>query len=423
MSKKSSYPTKIILRINLITLFLYNYNKKQILKSAQELVNEGLIFKNYLLVNYSGLKNEDKELYTEMFVSAVRFRFMKRDIKKIIDTFTGMLFMICLIICPFIMDWYFGNKFNWSSIGIVLLSFLGFIISMFILAPISQYLEMISIKVGNWISSLSAFLFTVLLLIILYRFYPLYDYNFLCKLFLIIGLSLLGVIFFTIFNLIVLKSIVDIVMYSAKIRLTDELILESVWKLVNSNTKIQTIVRKRNKRNELLLNIENLAQLIQYDWANHVRPKDPRYSKWKQRTFAAVADDIRKLKKSVMFPDKSQLDHLTNRFRHLLDCIITHDLCQLIPDEMPAYRIKKKSVLKIIKGILVAIIPIILTLLLYREYCDYLPKDYHAMPVIIASGWLLLNLVLWLDPNLGDKIKLLSRSSNFMSTINNDDDD
>lgn len=422
MTRISSYPTRLILRLNLITLFLYKMNKSKIIKSSKELVDEGIKFNYYLLQNYPNLDIEEREKYKEMFISAVRFRLMKRDVKKIVDSFTAMLFMLYLIFSPFIIDWCFGDFFCWSSIGILFFNFLGFLLSLLIIIPISQYLEMISIKVGSWISNLVAFLFTVLLLIIFYRFYPLYDLGFMYKLLLIIDLSLFVIIFFTIINLVLLKSIVDIVMYSAKIRLTDELILESIWKLVDSTPRILTIVRKRNKRNELLENIENLAQLIQYDWANHVRPKDPRYSKWKQRTFAAVADDIRKLKKNVMFPNKSQLDILTHRFRHLLDCIITHDLIHLIPNEMPAYRIKRKSVIKIIQGILVAIIPMILTLLLYKEYCDYLPKDYQAMPIIIASGWLLLNLILWFDPNLGDKIKLLSRSGTFMSNLHKDED-
>ena len=199
-----------------------------------------------------------------------------------------------------------------------------------------------------------------------------------------------------------IELLVDAYYFSNKVQITDALILESSYSL----TLIQwnEAIKKRNLRQNALTEIERLAGLIEKDWSSHILPGDEKTNKWKNNTLIGIATSIRKNKRLVIIPSINTPNDLKGNFDLIFEKIIKHDIQGLIDEEVPVNRIKKKSRIELLQSFIVAILPLSIAFSLRYLPAGTIDTNYIHLSIIISALWLLLSALLWLDPNLADKI-------------------
>jgi hypothetical protein len=361
---------------------------------------------------------------SKLYVRALRFRKRKAIIKKVADSLMFWPFFIsCLVIPPVYMNLVntpFNNltRTKWGFLSLALTA--ACILLALLVVSIANFITKLEVKIGRTLRMIIRF--ALILIPHVYLFYTFsngLDWFHTC-------LTWLCLITAILFDFVMLMFFFrelapDAYFYSQKIHLTDELILESIYGLCNTNDW-QTIARKRNKRNEKLDEIERLAGLIEVDWNSHVLPKDLKNERWRNVTTRGIANGIRKLKRELMFPGKDSHQVLATRFSELFLHTLNHDLQGFLQEDVPALRIRKKSFSKMIQQFLVALLPIGIGLGLCKYFSQYVPQEYQGLLVLVGIGWFIICLLLWLDPQLADKMMVVKQGKNLINPLSKSDD-
>lgn len=399
--------------------------RKDALKVEREVASERAAFILESVHVYTRLNLKAPKSLEKLMLRALRFRKQKALVKKLIQSiFTPWIILSCLIFPTIFCFKYFNfcERYNWFISFLIWLA--GIVLCTFTLGTsrsISTYFS----NIQNRITKIGNLVVDFLLMGILHgiTWFLFINCNTTFDLIILIAFLSATIFFDCVFLMFFLAdNLIDIYYYSQKVRLTDELILESTFSLAN-NKDWPEIFRKRNRRNNALSEIERLASLIENDWSSHIQVGDAKTEKWKQQTLKGIAAGIRKLKRELIIPSPESAKILTARFNQLFESLLTHNLQGFIQEDVPAERVRKKSVLQPIKQFLVALIPITAAIVIYKYEPDLLPENYNGLPMIIGSGWLILCLLLWLDPQIGDKVSLLRNGKNIFSHRSDSSDD
>ena len=339
----------------------------------------------------------------KLYSTDVIFRSKKKFVKSVIENLLVNPFLLIILLTPFWLPYFFMDvKLGFFSyVGNYLISFFLAIVLGYVILNGFKFIQNFEVKIGKALTKMVQLL---LLLSICSLVYFLIEFeNSLIK----VGVvSAYFVVYITIlariFEYIFAEILVDIFYFSKKIQITDALIIESAYRLSKSNWAI--IIKKRNLRQKTLLEIERLAGLIENDWSSHIIPGDEKTNSWKIKTLKGIAAGLRNLKREIIIPSAETPQYLQTTFDSIFEKILNHDIKGLIGAEVPAIRIKKKSKLKALQSLIVAIIPISIALALKNYPIIEIPENYLHIGIVIGGLWLLISLLLWLDPNLADKI-------------------
>lgn len=352
-----------------------------------------------------------------LIIRAIRFRKQKALVKDLVAYLVIPWLVLSVLFFPIWLSFKsfgFCTHYNWGMI--ILIWFIGILVIIlfsFLTTSVIQYFTNIESRITRLGSRICAFVVFAILHGLAWVTYSHCENIFL--LFVFMGvLGALIIIDGAAVLFVISQPFVDLYYFSKKVTLTDELILESSYTLA-SYTNWQEIFRKRNKRNLAIAEIERLAGLLENDWSSHIKVGDERNEHWKKTTLKGIAFGIRKLKREVIIPSPGSAQMLSDRFNLLFEHLLNHNLQGFIQEDTPAERVRKKSPVRAFKQIIVALIPIAGAVLIYRYSPDLLPENYKGLPMIIGSGWLLLCLLLWLDPQLGEKISVLKSGKSIFS--------
>lgn len=408
-------------------LSYFTFSGKSIRRQALEI--ERVVLKEkeeFKLKAASVFAKNSKDIPKDFIVlitRAIRFRKQKALVKELLSSLLIPALTGASIIFPI---WFSCKTFSFCDaygviklIGIALIGLVLSVLLALLFISVANYFTSIETRISRLGSRICSFLLIGLIHTFAWFLFSKCD----CIWVLIPFISCLGLVIiidgaFAIF--VLSQPLPDIYYYSKKVNLTDELILESSYTLASYNNW-ENIFRKKNRRNLVISEIERLATLIENDWSSHIKVGDERTEKWKQKTLKGIAYSIRKLKREVILPSPTSSQFLSDKFNILFEHILNHNLQGFLQEDIPAYRIKKKSVIDSIRRFIVAVLPFAGALSIYIYFPKFLPEDYKGLPVIIGTGWLILCLLLWLDPQIGEKIFILKSGKNLFSSSPDED--
>lgn len=370
-------------------------------------------------------KTQSPKNIHELFARALRFRKKKGLIKEFISSFIIIPIILFSIIAPPIILKELNTNFRTKEIiPVILIALSGFGISLiliFFFESIYSYFKNIKAKISGLILGIIAFVFWASLHASIILLYNKCSSNF--EYISVNTLLCMAILYdSSLITYLLIEIIPDVYFFSQKINITDELIMESAFNLA-SEKNWGNVIRKRNQRNAILNEIERLAKLIENDWSNHIQTGDERNEKWKNKTLRGVAHGIRKTKQEIIIPRSDSPERLNKYFNDLLENLLTHNINWFLTEEVPSERLRKHSIIDSIKRIIVATLPLIVALCIYKFLPEFIPDDYKGLPIIIGSGWLIICLLIWLDPQIGDKISIARGGRNFFTSNKNENEE
>jgi len=277
------------------------------------------------------------------------------------------------------------------------------------------------VKLGQIISIVIRFLIVMIPHVILY-----YNFNSVHTWF---GLGLNWVMLlivilldFSFLNYFCSEVIPDVFFYSTKIHLTEELILDSVYKLEKVKNWA-VVAASKAKRNAAIDEIERLASLIEVDWSSHIPSGDQKTERWKIKTLRGIANGIRLLKRQLIIPGSDSDKYLKERFDQLFTHLLNNNLQGLIDANVPAERITKKNIVAWAQQFVVAILPLAIGIGLCKFFGDMVDAQYRGIFMAIGIGWLIVCVLLWLDPRLADKVVMMKKGKGILNPLTGGGDD
>ncbi len=374
-------------------------SKKEIYDAIKE-YNEGLKngkvkFSQLIVKNGFAINSPDNKRLSDLYFVALIFRNNKKLLKKVIGQIIVLPMVLGMLTIPyFTLRFIYPHfEFTWFDL---FCHYVGSSLSVFIIGiitiPFFDFVNKFEIKIGKTLNNLILFIFLALF----------YGSN------KVICFSILSgylIIYLLIVMLIIeyfIELLVDAYYFSYKVQVTDALILESSYRL--TLTRWEDAIRRKNLRQITLTEIERLSGLMEKDWSSHIIPGDEKTNKWKNNTLIGIATSIRKTKRKLIIPSSNTPSELKTNFESIFEKILKHDLQGLIDEEVPVSRIKKKSRIELLQSFIVAVLP--LSISVSMKYCPVglIEPNYIHLSIIISCIWLLLSALLWLDPNLSDKI-------------------
>lgn len=402
-------------------IFKFPFIKKQQIphvKSYEQEINTSISrFTNKLNSKVFLTNHLEKRKLTELYSTAIYFRCNKKLMKNLIwNVLLKLMFLVVItipILTPKILDLEISL---WEYIIIYISTMITSTILGSIILSIAEYIQNFKVKIGN---SMTRLFKAVIIGIIISQIMFIADLN--SNLIKAILVSVYGVfctvVFSSILRIVISETIVDAFYFSKKILITDELILEASFRLATTNWNIS--LRKRTSKQTAINEVERLANLLENDWSNHIKTGDDRTHRWKSKTLSGIASSIRKLKRQIIIPSTDTASKLNEKFNSLFDNLLKHDLKGMIDDEVVASRFRSKSKSKIFQSILVASLPLSVTLCLKYFAKDFINEQTLHVSIVISGIWLLISVILWLDPNLADK---LATVKSFKSMLNQSED-
>lgn len=396
------FSEKILKRMSYLGFpFSFKAAKIGVVKYNSEIRTGKLNFSKSILSFYPNNKIEAKKML-ELYTKAIIFRSNKKLIKELLDLVLTNSLLFLVIIFPFLTTFFlFNNSISFINYFIIyLLSYTAGLLIANVLMPIIKFTGNIEIKIGKAVSGfikfaiLSSFCYSIV------YFKEINDEVVKAIIYSTYALSYLFILF-SIFTYII-EMIVDTLYYSNKIILTDELIIESAFRL--SKVNWNDAIKKRSIRQNTIEEIERIARLIENDWSSHIMPGDEKTIKWKNETLQGIAAVLRSYKRDLIIPSTSTPKELENKFKVIFEKFLKHDIKGLINSDVPAFRVRKKSKFILIQSVFVAILPLIISLILWFYVPDLQSNNILQVGIIISVFWIIICILLWLDPNLGDKV-------------------
>lgn len=371
------------------------------------------------LNHINGLDEKEVKRLKRYYKNAIIFRSNKSLRKEIAGSATFLPGLVLLFILPILYPLFFTKQA--ITVGDYILIYFGAnllsIIILLISFGVFDFIKSVEIKIGKTISFLvkSIFILSIcsMFFLKLEQLHIILNWIVLCTIYqayLFIFLSTLDFIFI---------QIVDFRFYSKKLQLTEALIIESAFRLLNTNWF--NSIRLNTKRQETLSELERLAGLIENDWSSHIKTGDEKTTKWKNDTFKGIAEGIRSLKKQIIRPDDQTSFELKSAFEGIFEKIVKYDIKGLVGAEVPAVRVHKQSKLKAFKSVLVAILPLLLAITLKLFKIEGIPENYIHIAISISGLWLIISVLLWLDPNLADKIATIKSARGLLKSKQEED--
>ncbi|HTF02637.1 MAG TPA: hypothetical protein VK826_01375 [Bacteroidia bacterium] len=400
----------------------YKATRKSINVAEQDIFQEQKRFQEFA-VRSGGNPDIAKEM-AELLVKALRFRKRKAIIKKIASSLMFWPFMLTILLVPVLyataVSPNYENLKGWSFTGATLVFFTAAILATFLIGTLANFISKLEVKIGRTFRMIIRFL-----LLLIPHFYLIYTSGN-SDTWLWVGSVWICLMVCLVFDIAMLMQLLsdvlpDIYFYSQKIHLTDELILESIYGLSKTRNWSQ-IMRKRNRRNEKLHEIERLASLIEFDWNSHVVPRDSKNEKWRNTTTRGVANGIRRLKRELIFPGVKSEEVLRTRFQELFVHTLQHNLQGFIQENVPAHRIRKKSPFQVFQQFLIAVLPLVIGLGLCKYFSGIVPQEYQGVLLTVSIGWFIICVLMWLDPNLADKMTMVRRGRSLMNPMSGSED-
>lgn len=396
--------------------FSKNNFGESVLSYKKELDQGVINFKKKLIELHYKKDTVDFNSLTYQFKTAQTFRSNKKLVKYAFNSVTALFLFLCLIIGPFAFNYYIlsNTKNPWLLILTCLISIsLGTFI-LILIFRLNSFLSNFEIVLGKSITRLSRYLIFIAMAFSIVSF---------------MGLSpgLLKNIIYTTYHFFyviigywILRSCseiaIDMYYFSKKIQITQSLIVESSYQLARTNWKEN--IKQNPRRQSALSEIERLACLIEKDWSNHIIPGDEKTNTWKNKKLKGIAEGLRSLKQDIIIPSENAPETLEATFNSIFQKILKHDIKGLIGAEVPVTKTLKKSKLKILQSFIVAILPLSVIIILKNYPLLEIPQHYFPIGFLICGGWFLISLLIWLDPNLADKI---STAKSFRSVLKNND--
>lgn len=215
------------------------------------------------------------------------------------------------------------------------------------------------------------------------------------------------------------EFLVDFVFYSKKITITKALILDSAYKIARA--KWNECIDNGYYRKEAMIEIERLAQLIESDMASHILPGDRAISKWKTELLLAKANGIRRFKQELINPGVNSGHELEVKFNEVFKNILGNNW-KAIPEDWDMLKgIQKKSFIQRMRSFVVAVIPLTTVLCIKYFAPTALNESYIQIGMIVSGLWLIVSALMWLDPNLGDKLTTIKSMKSMFRGGNNED--
>jgi len=363
--------------------------------------------------------SDDQKRLSKLYSQAVIFR----SNKKLVKSFLGNLFLtptiLLMVFLPFGLPYlFFEHRLGFSS---YLLTYLFTIICGILLAVLLHnlldFVKNFNVKIGKALTKmLQAMIlgsFCALFVFVLSTEEGILKASYLA----IYGVTAL-ILAYSIFEYIVSEVSVDVFYYSRKIQITDALIIESAFRL--SNVNWSKAVRNKILRQSALDEMERLSGLIEKDWSSHIIPGDERTNRYKIRTLTSIANRFRRFKRSLIIPSADSATELEMQFNSIFEKILRHDLQALIDAEVTALRLKKKSKFAGIQSVLVAILPVSTMLIIKNYFPAMFQENVLNIGIAVSGLWLLICILLWLDPNLADKVATIKSFREVMKGDNSE---
>ncbi|PZE17085.1 hypothetical protein DNU06_10095 [Putridiphycobacter roseus] len=399
------------------TPFPNKASNNAIIEYNKDINNSKAKFTNSIKSIYPNDNAERKNLIN-LYEAAVLFRSNKKLRKKLFEIVIQNIGILSLFLTPFLLPiLFFKEHFNiWEYILNYLLTILVSLVLVMVLIPLFSFITNFKIKIGR---ALSGFIKLILLIIACFSIYYFIDLK--------EGVLKGGILSaYTLFYIILLISsvtyfvhfLVDAVYFTDKIQLSDELIIESAYRL--SKVEWNLAIKRRSVRQNTIDEIERLAGLIEKDWSSHILPGDERTDKWKIKTLNGIASSIRAYKRQLIIPSVKTPIELKAQFKNIFEKILKHDIKGLLDAEVPASRIRKKSKFAILHSIIVAALPISAGLIIKNYFPNLMEEGILNIGIAIGALWLLISVLLWLDPNLADKIATIRSFKDVIGSNNSD---
>lgn len=347
--------------------------------------------------------SEDYIRLTKLYSLAVNFR----SNKKLVKAFLGNLLLtptfIFMALLPFGVP-FFLFEYRLGGGGYFLTYLLTLVFGLLIALIMNNILEFVNnfnVKMGKALTRMIQVTIIGSFCALLYFVLPIEEGIFKATFLSIYSITFL-IIAYSIFEYVFSEVLVDSFYYSRKIQITDALIIESSFRL--ANMKWVNAIRNKTLRQGVLDEIERLSGLIEKDWSSHVIAGDEKTNRYKVRTLTSIANRFRRFKRSLIIPSANTATELETQFNSIFEKVLKHDLQALIDAEVTAERLKKKSRFAILQSFLVAVLPIFSVLIIKNYFAGVIDESVLHIGIALSGLWLLICLLLWLDPNLADKL-------------------
>ncbi|MBN8696709.1 MAG: hypothetical protein J0L87_09275 [Bacteroidetes bacterium] len=377
-----------------IQVFIDEYNK--VLNSSKQKFSKFIDKEAYYL------DKPNKDRLIELYSTAVIFRSNKKFIKNIFDQIVYFLIIAGALLLPYFTTCYFYQNitFPWYKFLIIYsVAYLIVLLLGFVLINFFEIISKFEIKIGKALNNLIIFL---LLGLFCYSGYWFYNSEFILLIGVFSGYVLLYLVIVLLVFSYILESIIDAYCYSNKIQITDALILESAYRL--SLTNWNNAVKNKKTRQIALSEIERLSSLVEKDLSSHIVPGDEKTNKWKNNTLLGISTSIRKNKRKLIIPSINSPVELKAKFDLIFEKFLKNDFQGLVDSEVPVARIKKRSILGMLQSFIVAILPVSISFSMNYLPNGIIDSNYIHFATIIGCIWFLVSVLIWLDPNLSDKI-------------------
>lgn len=391
-------------------LFTLSFSRKTILRNIEN-YSENVKTKDPQFessISKLGIsKGPEFSRINKLYTSAILFRNNKKLVKLLVKNFFATPLILVVIISPILTTslfmhltlefWEYARDY---SLIYLCTFFGGLFIANFTINCI-EFIQNFEVKIGKAITRFMIFSFLVGQSTIFFYIQNMPD-------------NLIKAILISIYSVLVLlltiklifyffsEVLVDAFYFSKKLQITEALIIESSYKLSKSNWK--QIVKLRPERQDSLIQIERLARLIESDWNNHFLSGDEKTTIWKNKKLQSISDGIRSHKQELIIPSEKSDIVLSEAFKSVFEKIIKNNFQGLICAEGTKLNTNKKSIIRSLQSFLVAIIPLSVAVLLKIFPINSINENYIHIGLGLACLWFLLSLLLWLDPNLSDKI-------------------
>lgn len=419
MKQKNTKSIRIITKLFKFS-FLYSDLNKEGKRYVTGLQREEMIF-DRCIRGKPQIEIDSKLVLKNLFKKALIFKYNKNWFKAIIETLMMTLSFYFIAFIPVLYPFlYFKQSL---SIGEYFISYVLAALSIYLVATVSHsigaFIDRFISKLNPILIRLCGFTIQVVVCSIPAVFWNMHESVF--KAGLLSGSIMYTVVMCANVFWLFVELWIDFIYYSRKIQIADALIIESAFILtmIDWNKSINNnILKNRN-----MAEIERLAGLFENDLSEQLKPKDVETNKWKKDSFKLISDGLRRLKRKTILADAQTLENLRVKINEVFDCVLKNEYLTLIEILKQEGQDADKAASKFskIQSLLVAILPIIGIVAVHFISPDLLTGNVYNGALLISIFWLILSLMLWLDPGIAEKLSSLKTMKSIMNKNGGDE--
>lgn len=416
------FSKKGLFRINILAkIFLMSGN---VLSSSKEYIRNIDRSKRYFeksLINLNiDSESEKYKMLVGQIETATIFRENKQLVKDLVRGLFFMPFILCVVVLPVAYPLFFMEKsFTISEyIFAYLLYVICLIINSVIFTFALDYFQNFEIRIGKFGVRLLGFFSFVILCLPLYGCDGLSETVFKASL-VSSFLAVYGALGAFILGRLFGEFLVDFVFYSRKIRITKSLILDSAFRM--AVIKWDECLDNGSYRSQAMIEMERFAKLIEIDMSSHIIPGDPITNKWKNESLSAKANGIRRYKKELIIPGAKSAEKLRGTFDKVFVNIVNNNW-EALPSSTESLRnLHRKTFFAAVRSFIVATFPVGLFLCVNHFAPNSVNKSFWDIGLIVSVLWLIVSVLMWLDPSLADKLATMKSMRSMFKGGSGDD--